>query len=454
MLFFLLIFVISVLAISSAVASNRIHLPSAIADERLPEWRRQNLYLNTARDPAYHIKWYFDTWQVDDFRFVCNPNNEEVMLLRNRGGSKSRDGVMLAIYFGYQKKDIINYQTNTVLGRDWNRVLWYAASQDQLKAARDYFYESRYVDRTKSTMTEIYLWNNNIIKLKIMSKSQAASSRSDIIFFDEEQDMDVKIYHIALGTQVGGSCRKIHMGTTLMDSVLEDNFKRLNLIGLVLEHHIDECSWTTAEREIKKNFAGAPNFVIRSQLFCEWVRAGGLVFENVEVGYCNGPFVDEFFYGVDPNPKTGHALVGIKYALNGDIYVNAEYPAYRDSFAFIEILKDLCVHNANIEVEEQGDGIELMKSFHKNYEWRKDYYGSIWSIHWDEDKKKRRVFNIRTRKVIVNPNCKETLHHIRTAAWDEKEPKAKLQKTPEQHFLDAFLHACQMGDTHSVSVND
>ena len=457
----ILIFFSIIIFSSVAVKKRTVKLPVYISDWRdanlpnkklLSKKKRLNVYLNTARSPIYKLKWRYDAWQKGDFFFVTDDSIDEVMLLRNRGGSKSRDGTMLAVWFGYQKRPIIDYVNDQTYGYDWNRVLWYAASENQIIQAHQYFMENRYVDRVKSTRNKIVLWNGNTILLKIMTEKQAASARSDIIFFDEEQDMELRIYQIALGTMVGGNPKKIHMGTTLMDTVLENNFKRLDVLGLVLEHHIDECSWTTAEKEINSTYAGAPKEVIQSQLYCKWVRPGGLVFENVEIGICNGPFSQNVYWGVDPNPKTGHALVGVKYTLNNEIYVFKEFPPMSNSADFVEILCSLLDHNALMEVEAQGEGNELMKRFNDTYIYEEDYYGYIDLLNWNEDNKAQRVFDVRTYKIIIHPDCLEAAHHIRVASWDSKNPKAKLKKTSEAHFLDAFLHACQAGTNVEMGI--
>ncbi|MHA1277112.1 MAG: hypothetical protein ACTSQ8_07995 [Candidatus Helarchaeota archaeon] len=419
----------------------------------IPQYKRFNLYRNTVRNPLFGT-WLFDDWQKRDMNIVIDPDIEEIMLLRNRGGSKTRDGTILSVWFGYQKNK----------HGDPNRVLWYAGSESQLEQAIEYFEQNRYV--SKVTSSKVTLHNGNVIKLRVMTKKQAASPRADVIFFDEEQDMDPKIYSLALGTQVGGGNKKIHMGTTELDTKLDDNFQKLQPKGMVLEHHVDEMSWTTEEEELKK-YEGEPQFVIDSQLYCKWVRAGGVVFENVEERELTKYELEHdmlpgVHYGVDPNPKNGHTLVGVRYLGNEDgiygVYVFEEigskdleflYPNVDrdDSELFSLELQKRLVHDVSCEIEENA-GEEFLKTFYRIT--NDEYQGEIDVFYWNEENKHDRIISIRKHKIIVNPHCKETLHHIRTAVWNPKEPKAKLLKTPDQHYLDSFIHACHREDSIDV----
>ena len=393
---------------------------------------------------------------------AIDPLIKELMFLRNRGGSKTRDFTCLAVWFAYQK----NAQG------DPNRILWYSASDTQLEIVIKYFKENRYVNRNACSNSRIVLWSGNVIQVRIMSEKQAVSPRSDYIFYDEEQSMDVSIYQMSLGTMVGGTGIKFHSGTTEMDTMLDTNFRKLEPLGMVLEHHVDELSWTTEEKELE-NYAGQPQFVIDSQLYCKWVRPGGIVFEHVEERVLTDleklDIMPGKYYGVDPNPKNGHTVVGIRYLGKKDrygdwkpyaVYVFEELGSKEleflnphskddDSVLFAKELQKRLVHDASIEVEENA-GEEFLKTFEREIDG--EFEGEIQLCRWNEENKSNRVFSIRRLKIIIHPDCKETIHHVRTAVWNPKEPKAKLLKSPDQHFLDSFIHGCQLESKVEVSA--
>ncbi len=456
-----------------------MNIVAVVMAPQIPIQKRMNLYLNTSRHPNYR-PWEHAPWQKREIFETCTLNLStqdlmDLMHLRNRGGSKTRDMAEAAIFLGYQRNK----------KGDFNRIIWFAGGETQFAQARQYFQESRYVDRRNSTAQEIRLWNGNTILFRLMSEKQAVSGRADYIFFDEEQSMKEKIYQDAIGSLVGGSGIKIHMGTTELDTVLDFNYQRLEPLGLVHEHHIDECVWTTVEKELK-NYDGMPQFVIDSQLYCQWVRAGGKVFTNLEVRELtweelNGLYPYEYM-GVDPNPKSGHACVKVQVwkpqdqqkQRTGVIYVSHEWdsrqleryihdnPIYLqqmideinttfgadfhadgeldDSMIFSLSLWKQLHDNTSVEIEE-NNGQEFYKTFTRVCQ--RQYRGKVHIEYWDEKGKANRIFAIRKYKIVVNPSCKQTAHHLGLAAWDPKDPQARLQKSPEQHYLDAFIHACQ-----------
>ena len=433
----------------------------------IPLKRRLAIYLLTSRDPNYG-SWVHDRWQVEDLLKVVDPSVLELMLLRNRGGSKTRDGTEAAVFLAYQTYQMM----------DWRRVIWYASGMSQLEQALEYFRQNRYVK--ECTSKKAILWNGNVIKIRPLSAKQAASPRGDDVFFDEEQDAEEKNYQKAVGTLVGGEGRKIHMGTTELDTVLEENYNRLKPKGFVLEHHVDECSWTTLEKELR-NYEGFPQFVIDSQLFCKWVRAGGTVFENLEQGVFDVPKFYPRYYGLAPNPKSGHALVLARWLPDSKtIYIEKEYPKAwveefmandamnelydyfsvpftaefniknlvdhigTDSFAFARLLaRELMGDGRYCEIEE-NHGEEFYKIFREVAPERARVKAT--TVPWTENSKHKRIYQMRSVHIVVNPDCEQTYKHLREAVWNPREPKARLLKTPEQHFLDGAIHACSWQD--------
>lgn len=439
-----------------------IFLPSFICDERI-HWKiRLAFYLYTCHGKKYKEIWYFDDWQVSDIMFVVDPDTKEVMLLRNRGGSKSRDATVIAVWLGYGRN-----ATNGL-----NRIVWFSASETQLDQVLKYFKENRYVDRNKSTNQKIVLWNGNIIDIRIMSPKQAVSKRADVIFYDEEQSMEEKPYEDSRGVLVGGLQKIIHLGTTEVGSILHRNFERLSLNGLVKEHHVDECSWTTVEKELNGSFAGAPQWKIDSQLFCKWTTPEGKVFPNImimELDLNEWNKVDSYYYyGIDPNPKDGHTVVRATYltkkrkqstdVIETVIYIDYEY-IENDSELFsekvIQLANEVNGMKKHFELEQNGSGDEWVKMLHLKERLCGRYVNNSSSnltmISWAEQNKIQRVFRTRIYRIYFHPNCKNTYKHFSEALWNPTDPKGKVLKQSHQHFLDAGLHACALDSNNSNS---
>jgi len=107
------------------------------------------------------------------------------------------------------------------------------------------------------------------------------------------------------------------------------------------------------------------------------------------------------------------------------------------------------IQSSSYEIEE-NNGQEFIKTLKRITQGH--FLGKVGLMCWDEEKKANRVFGIRKWKIIINPKCVNALHHIKTAVWNPKDPTAKLLKTPEQHFLDGFIHSCQFVNGTSVGM--
>jgi hypothetical protein len=463
-----------------------------VSDPRIALKKRFNYYCNTALDPAYGQQWPLTRWQREDMWFLLQPANRQIrqmMWLYTRGGGKTRNGVMLAIFLGYQKHEMRDYDqdgphadsdgnTYAVIGEEWNRVVWYAAGDAQKEQALDYFKQSRYVESAYSSV--VHLKNGNKIKIRICSLKQANSPRADYLFLDEEQDMDPKIYAKILGTAATSpNAKYVHMGTTEFESVLEDNFQRLNPLGLVRERHIDDCTWTTVEKAME-GYEGVPDFIVKQQLWCEWARPGGVIFEDVEVRDLTEAEYDMIqpgtYYGMDPNPKSGHAMVETYYLGEYDhpyaIYVDKEIGSHElaewypdsdksDTTLIAEYIMEHLKYNTYFEIEGQhGEElykilVELRQADRKHRLWDGLKYKNFRNIqlqYWNEEEKLRRVYQLRQVKIIIHPRCKETIHHVQKMAWDPNDPKGKVFKTPDMHFGDGFLHAPCRGDMVKINA--
>lgn len=430
-----------------------------------------NLYLKTS-----HIEnqppWMFSSFQIEDlkkiilgipkpkkFKTISEDGNiiykthyeyikpREYMFLRCRNGSKTRDATMLIVFLGYMRNHWGAY----------NRNVWYSASQSQIDVVKGYLERNKFVKET--TLKKATLWNNNEIQLRIMTEKQAVSPRSDYLFFDEQQEMKEHAYSLSLGTGLEiNAGRKIHLGTTATDTILHRNYIKLEPLGLVSTHTINDCDWLD-EEEALKAYEGFPEWYINTQLYCKWEQPGGRVFDNIEQrdipNWYN--YATDICFGTDPNPKSGHGLVGIAFLKGIDTNSNSEKGIIY-IFHSEQLIKDTANYAyavSNIIERWRHDrrfrGIELESQFgeelYKIITNMKDYYHNfIFTRNWNENNKSRRIEFIRMHQIYypetIQKKDNQLITQISGAAWDEKSPKPKLAKNPDQHKLDSFIHAC------------
>lgn len=421
-----------------------------------------DLYRLTANDPR-EPQLLFEEFQLIDIKTILFGMVEivngkrklvkpqEYMLLRCRNGSKTRDSTFMTVFMGYMKNN----------GGKFNRVLWYSAADDQLKIVRKYFDTNRYVKEV--TREKLILWNGNEIELKIMTRKQAQSSRSDITIYDEQQEMDHHFYNLSKGTGLEKDAgRKIHLGTTAMDSVLHKNYMRLQPKGWVSTHTIDDCVWLDKERALEE-FAYEPQWYIDSQLYCKWVRPGGRVFERVEERTIPNwlQHTTEISFGSDPNPKSGHGLVGVAFITLPEnphekiIYIFDSRELINDTENYViaasRVIDQWCRDRRfnGIEIESQF-GEELHSLIRNISDTHRKY---VFTKTWDEKSKQKRIEFIRMHQVYYQKGIdRELITQISGASWDEKSPRPKLAKSPDQHKLDSFIHACHQRSLNIVKL--
>lgn len=409
-------------------------LISIISNKDVDPRKKLKIFLATSRKPAFGV-WKFLDWQVEDIYKVCYDNLDECMVLRNRAGSKTRDMVSAMVYLAYQ----INKNG------EMNRCIWFSGSLTQLQIVKRYLRQHRYVKEV--TVDEVRFYNNNVCYLRIMTPKQSVSSRADYIFFDEEQGYDPEIYRMALGIILEGTGKLIHIGTTELYTVFEANYRKLVTKNAVYEHHIDDCIWINKERALKI-YEGLPDWVVQSQLYCKWVAPGGNVFEKVYYKDFSKFHKKQGYYGVDPNPVSGHYVCGVDYIeIDGEEII---YVFYLDSFKDPEdlILKliELKEQGSTIEVEQQF-GLDLMKIYRNEVNRRfgnraSDFEYFISTAVWTEKTKLSRVRMIREKKVYVHPDLTDIFDAIVSVVWDPNSLDPKIKKNPDMHAVDAFMHAC------------
>ena len=119
-------------------------------------------------------------YQINDWLFVWD--KPHACICRSRGGSKSKDFVLLLIFRVLRTKE---------------KWAWFAAKGGQLVQASEYFRQNPFVKKitylTVNNTRKMYfeLWDGSLILFAIISTS-ALGLRLDGIIIDEEEDLEYK----------------------------------------------------------------------------------------------------------------------------------------------------------------------------------------------------------------------------------------------------------------------
>lgn len=421
---------------------HKIDLAVALADPRIPLPEKLHLYLKTCRNPEYGEPWQFTAWQIADIaRFIYAPRNCELMLLRNRGGSKTRDLTVIATFLAYQQNEFGSK----------NRIVWFSGTESQLEAVSGYFHENRYINTKKSSALRIHLLNKNVIQLRPLTRKQAKSPRADVLFYDEEQDMDEMPFMESLGTLAGGSHKIIHAGTTQIGSLLEQTYHKLKPLGKVSQHIITDCTWHRLEESLAK-YSQFPEWIVRSQLYCEWVRPGGIVFRSFQkVHPSTFPVFDHKYtrcLGLDANPVFGYAITETA-TKDKTIYVVRTHPLVQDPFVCAQYLATLLYNNPEMYLQvEENAGEEFLKILFRTFSEMHVSKSRIYTRRWSADTKFQDVSAVSMYHIIANELESDLCMRIESSAWDDKKSDGSIPviiKNEKDHFFDGFVHSGSLG---------
>jgi len=404
----------------------------------VPRDLRYQAYVATSRNPLFEKPWQFQPTQIHDHQVALHPDISEVMYLRNRGGSKTRDLVVLAVFLGYQKNDL----------GELMKILWFSGTESQLQQVSTYFFQNWYVDVAKSSFFKVVLKNGNIIHLSSLTKNRAVSKRADVIICDEEQSFDKEIYQLSLGSLIGGDIKIIHAGTTEIGTVLEENFNRLKGYGRVLTRTLDDCKWINKKKTLHL-YSGQPQWVLDSQLYCKWVRAGGLAFPRITTQPISHINWNKIFLGVDPNPVSGYAMVATSVH-EDTLFVFKEFEPIANMRAFADLLISYLRRDNVVGVEiEKNAGESFLNYLEERASERREYISNKITIkHWSSPSKFEDVLATSHFNLIFDNKLADLTRRARSAAWDTKSTTPRLIKNEGDHFLDATIHAAALAASY------
>lgn len=391
-------------------------------------------------------------WQIDDM-IMCIYNSKidvsrealETALDYTRRGGKTRSLSILATFFS-----LIHL-----------RVVWRAPHSDQTVQAAEWFDMNPFVESQKiRTQFRVEIFGSPEISVAVLSEGRIASREADVLIYDEGGT--VMTYHANFDyyknsrPMIAASQNKyiIHASTDCQGSVFYEELHALNEKEHIYKtkftsiHPWRDTTWITPEWiEQEKKAHLDCDWYIDQNYNCIAVVRGGRIFRNIiEVGSEYQPnfpfgFLDQFTAtnaGVDFNGENiGHYIELIAY--------DDEYIYCLEEINFTDLLDLFRYENLQLELE---DGL-----FNTAFTDQTKRMGLVCLYQeWQEPIKHTRLQELVNRKIVINRHKTPILYkNLLEAGWDEKHPRPKLKKRPDQHGLDALMH-CMTTSSGDVNV--
>jgi hypothetical protein len=361
-----------------------------------------------------HPDYRWDDFQIQDaFKIL---ERKRTCLNRCRGGSKTRDMALLAVFLA-----IVGY-----------KIMWFAAYMKQLIRAQEHWVNNPYVmpfNYTSDRNTWIKLVYGHVIEIGVLSEGNVLGPRKHIIFYDEMARMATGLVDDSEGifNGMGADIKAIYFSTPLINTVFHDHCA----LYLTLEHNCYEPSWFTLDN-IQDAERKLPTWKFKQDFLCMFVSGEGMIFtDNLHEGAFPDPDTLQagIYYGMDPNPREGYWVIGVQYSHPAYIVKNNRtVPAYdiavchAQNFGSGALGKEAALaflkeetgrFGVHAELEANGVGEAVCD----------DYFamgGKGYAMHWTDTEKSRRVHWIADCQVyfdLKNPHYTGDELKARKALW-------------------------------------
>ena len=416
------------------------------------------------------LPYVHDEWQIQyaekKLALIHQPlSRREIIDIRARGGSKTFDMMMLALYLAS-------------LGAV---VKWFCAVASQMKQPKKYMAKiinSSYIKFLlgpgEPLKESVRFMNEGEVEIINLTEDNARSPRGDVAIYDEMARADEDAYNAGVNILSNTDIRiSIYISTALKGSLFEkakNKLKRREVLHneqYVFERKWYEISFLEKNREwyeeerarLKKE---GKEYLFRQEHECSFELPTGAIFKNLvfEVFDENGNLIPDIVLdrklkvsGLDWNPVAGHWLVGGKWTLDRTGFVITQsnpiaigYTHQLKEEAYINI-KKYCTYGNKLCAEKGGINNEY-------YDWflgrlGKDPNKKNISLLWEEwdsagVNKTNACLSMEAVTIYVDeilfPTAKEQLEN---AHWKEDAFKAEVEKdrVDSPHAFDAFLHA-------------
>jgi hypothetical protein len=371
----------------------------------------------------------------------------EAGFVRARGGSKTKDiGVISGLY---------------IASLGFHSVC-YVAEADMLTQPKAYmkqliqnsFLRYKVSDWLKESVT---FNNGGLYELLNLTEGKARSRRVDWLYYDEEAQAIQEALDAAEGTLSVSKLGCIRHGSTpVRGSPFDVTIQRLLKEGYPVMirpwQQLAHLNPAHIERMRKK----LPGWFFRQEYECSFEAPQGRVFENVTRGsYDLSKLINNYqrtytHYGLDWNPRAGHYLVGSRW--NDEYtkcFVISERNCGTDMNTVITSIINMLEQypNALLEMEDGGTNSGYCEAFFTLCHERhipSQITNRCYRRPWDSagKNKHKSITLLMGSQIYVDPDITpEVASWLDIAHWDEKSTEPKLEKDPDQHALDGFLHS-------------
>lgn len=360
-------------------------------------------------------------------------------------------------------------------------VLWFSASQDQMKQPKKYMkqlIDNSYLKylTTDVLKESVFFESGGMFEIKNLTEKNARSGRADVIIYDEEAQAEEDAYEAAKGIlTVSPLGLIIHISTARKGTIFENNFKRLKLREL--KHGERFCyshawyeidflnknrEWYEEERErLRKE---GKEWLFRQEHECSFELPTGAIFQNVvgDVYDERGDLKDiqlknkldyRIVSGMDWNPVAGHWLVAGKWTKDFSAFVVVESRRLAVGYTHLlrnevyENLKQYATYGKRLCMESGGINEEYVSWF-KNALNRDRNKRDMYVLYeeWDSQgtNKVNACLHLEDKTLYIDEVLfPDLFEQVSNAHWKEDATQAEVEKDPAHspHALDAFLHA-------------
>jgi hypothetical protein len=394
-----------------------------------------------------------DAWQMRDIYFIFN--HKGVCLNRARGASKTRDMSLLCVFFALRQ----------------NEIKWFAPSTMQLLQAKKYWNSNPFVRpfhwRSK-TVSFVYLVTGHSFDINITTSGHVKGGRANIVFFDEMALMTKSIVEDTLPVtsgmdKVADGIYLIFFSTPLINTVFEE----YTFSYPTLTHAWTDPSWFNEKFLLKQKLSMSPTRW-KTEYLCIFAAMDGQVFElNLVNEPYDGQLRDMQYYGSDPNPREGYAMVGCKYSVDmKHIVINFAKnfgPNNNGKNAlFAHLAQEVRRHGVEAELEDNGVGKVVWDDFGDYMRQAKITRtdGTFQRVDWGTSGAGDKVMRANTMNKYTihiwtnDPRLTEKERKDLKALWSQMNAVAwtkdgsKIDKPTDQawHMSDSCMHACLLGE--------
>lgn len=365
--------------------------------------------------------------------------------MRTRGGSKTFDMMKVLLYYAYSGFTAYFWCSLASQMKQPMKYLHTLCNHTFLKYAYDHL-----------LLESVTFKNGGSLDILNLTEDTARSRRGDISYYDELARADEKAFHASEPVlSVSKLAKTIYGSTPAKGTIFETIVKRLESEHkVVLRRKWDECTFIDREF-IDRQKASTPGWFFRQEYECSFEAPQGLVFTNVIFGNFTLPDMGHpVNFGVDWNPVSGHYIEGSVWSTN----FLSNYAVYEENLGtnldkVFERLVTILELNPQsyMEIEDGGTNTGYCDSFYKYIRDNKKHvlFQRLSRREWDSGGKNK-MQSITTLLPIVifsreSTKANDLADWLGKAHWAEETEQPQLEKDPNQHALDAYLHSSWVG---------